>query len=104
MSGDHHYPAYHFRPSAGMYGDPLGFFWDGEYHIFYQHNPIAQDEGAPLYGPASWGHTVSTDLVHWEALPAGPRAVTWDVGPGRMLEWLGGGARGSVPRFLHWRL
>ncbi len=69
MHADHHYPAYHFRPSSGMYGDPLGFFWDGEYHIFYQHTPIAQDEDTALYGPASWGHTVSTDLVHWKELP-----------------------------------
>lgn len=52
----------HFHPKTGM-GDVLPFYWNGEYHIFYQ--------AAPPLGVkhVCWGHIVSTDLVHWRELP-----------------------------------
>ncbi len=75
FASDPHRPHYHFLPPENWMNDPNGPIWfDGRYHLFYQHNPEA-----PKWGNIAWGHATSVDLVHWEDWPIALRPDTEDV-------------------------
>jgi len=63
-------PQFHFSSKRGWINDDNGLvYYDGEYHLYYQHNPYGWDHSRNDYNK-TWGHAVSTDLVHWTELPA----------------------------------
>lgn len=88
-------PRFHLAPPHNWMNDPNGLvFWEGRYHVFYQHNPFA-----PKWGDIHWGHASSADLVHW--LDHGV-ALTPSTGPDEDGCWSGcGRVVDGVPTFFY---
>lgn len=62
---DRHRPGYHASPPCHWMNEPHApFYYNGQYHLFYQHNPRG-----PYFHQIHWGHWVSDDLVFWRDLP-----------------------------------
>ncbi len=60
--GDRYRPQYHALPPAVWMNEPHSpFYYNGRYHVFYQHNP-----SGPYWSQIRWGHLVSDDMIHWE--------------------------------------
>lgn len=60
-----HRPVFHAAPPVGWCNDPNGWsLYQGRCHLFYQYHPYGT-----TWGPMHWGHTVTSDFLHWEDLP-----------------------------------
>ena len=58
-------PLYHHTPLYGWMNDPNGMYYkDGVWHLYYQYNPYGSQ-----WENMTWGHSTSSDLIHWEAEP-----------------------------------
>lgn len=58
-------PVYHHAPLWGWMNDPNGMFYkDGVWNLYYQYNPYGSK-----WQNMTWGHSTSTDLVHWNHEP-----------------------------------
>lgn len=58
-------PQFHFSPPTQWMNDPNGmFYYEEEFHLFYQYYPDGN-----TWGPMHWGHAVSSDMLHWQHLP-----------------------------------
>ena len=99
-------PQFHFSAELNWINDPNGLvFHEGEYHLFYQHNPTGMN-GSNIH----WGHAVSRDLVRWTHLPIAlfpdQLGVIWS-GSAVVDEhntsgfFTGSGGRGLVAMFTH---
>ena len=78
---EHFRPIYHHTPEYGWMNDPNGMFYkDGVWHLYYQYNPYGSQ-----WENMTWGHSTTTDLVHWQAQPIAIEA-----------DWLGAIFSGSA--------
>lgn len=62
--GDRYRTQFHALPPGVWMNEPHApFYYNGKYHVFYQHNPAGpRFTGAMM----RWGHLVSDDMVHWQ--------------------------------------
>lgn len=82
-------PAYHVTAPRNWINDPCArLFWQGSYHLFYQHNPHDT-----VWGEMHWGHAVSKDLVTWSVMEIamspsaeGPDSAGCWSGCGRLID------------------
>ncbi|MGO4548514.1 GH32 C-terminal domain-containing protein [Paenibacillus sp. 2TAB23] len=60
--GDRYRPQFHAIPPGFWMNEPHApVYYNGKYHLFYQHNPFG-----PFWHQIHWGHWVSDDMIRWE--------------------------------------
>lgn len=58
-------PQYHFTAQKNWINDPNGIiYYNGHYHLFYQHFPYECH-----WGTMHWGHATTTDFIHFTHYP-----------------------------------
>ena len=56
---------FHYSSPGGWINDVNGvWYYDGFYHLSYQHYPYGLE-----WGPMHWGHATSTDMMNWKQEP-----------------------------------
>jgi fructan beta-fructosidase len=108
-------PLFHFTSRFGWLNDPNGLVYlpfepkgpftpgynNGEWNLFYQHNPFGVQ-----WGNMHWGHAVSRDLVRWKEVEIGlyPKKYgDWAFSGSAVLDkgnTSGWGANGKPPLVL----
>lgn len=74
---DPYRPQLHANPPGHWMNEPHApFYYNGKYHLTYQHNPTG-----PYWHNIHWGHWVSDDLVHWKDVPEAIFPEDNDVAP-----------------------
>ncbi|RQW62524.1 GH32 C-terminal domain-containing protein [Vibrio viridaestus] len=62
---DRHRPQFHLGATSHWMNEPHApIYYNGKYHLFYQHNPFG-----PFWHQIHWGHWVSDDMVTWKNMP-----------------------------------
>lgn len=75
--GDLYRPVYHAIAPAHWMNEPHApFYYNGKYHLFYQHNPTG-----PYWHQIHWGHWVSEDMVNWKHAPIALSPEKGDLTP-----------------------
>ncbi len=61
-ASDRNRPQFHAIPAGHWMNEPHApIYFNGYYHLFYQHNPTG-----PFWHQIHWGHWVSKDMINWE--------------------------------------
>ncbi|MCX7020102.1 MAG: glycoside hydrolase family 32 protein [Candidatus Sumerlaeota bacterium] len=78
-------PMWHFKPTDGYFGDPIPFFFEGVFHVFYLKAPTEpKRRGADF---TTYEHIATRDFVNWTEYPT--VIAPDEAGPDRTSCWTG---------------